>query len=137
MQKLCVASISLADDLILAIGNMSSQEVQAAIDGNLVGKFAAHCNQKADVNCMGWKWIGDCTNSFDEDGDCLIGIFSDVSDFAVIEERASKVAINGDDLVMPEHVPFGLAFTTDRDRGVLFGYDVKSDVHHFFVPAMV
>lgn len=40
-----VAGRSVADDLILAIGQMSESDLQKTIDSNCVGNFAAYCNQ--------------------------------------------------------------------------------------------
>ena len=37
---------------------------------------------------------GNCINSFDSDGDCLLSIFRDTSDFACVEENSQPIDQN-------------------------------------------
>lgn len=43
------------------------------------------------IENTGYSYVGNCVNSFDDDGECLIGIYNDVSDFASAEENALEI----------------------------------------------
>lgn len=80
-----------------------------------------------------WAWQGNCVNSFDEDGNCVIDIFSDVSDFANVNESAVRIELTDADVIQaPPEVPKTLTFSRHVDRDLLIGYDDDTDVHHFF-----
>lgn len=81
---------------------------------------------------MKWILLGDCVDSFDEDGNCLIDIFSDVSDFAVAEDASEEFHVDIEDIHIPTEVSQQLTFYINSERGVLFGYDDENDVHYFF-----
>lgn len=80
-----------------------------------------------------WTWQGNCINSFDEDGDSLISVFRDASDFACSEDVALPFSLTDQDsLQAPAEVPLTMEFSLDVDRDLLIGYDTTLDIHHFF-----
>ena len=87
----------------------------------------------AHVNTLSWYWDGNCVNSFDDDGNCLLDIFVDVSDFAVALE--DTVMVEKPKLIS---APFSdeevaiFKFCFNEARNVLIGYDEDMDIHHFF-----
>ena len=38
-----------------------------------------------------YHYVGNCTNSFDEAGECILSCFVDVSDFAKADEEATEL----------------------------------------------
>ncbi len=84
---------------------------------------------------------GNCVESFDEDGNSLIDLFSDVTDFAQVEENSkeisrerflSSVHIRDDeyDNLMGDFK--NIIFLENKDRKILMAYDNDADVHYFF-----
>lgn len=85
------------------------------------------------------KYQGNCINSFDEDGYCIIpNLYSDTSDFAYNEENADVI----DKREFEKHViiPSDLNKQIGADRTYLYDaknniymlYDENSDIHYFF-----
>lgn len=81
---------------------------------------------------------GNCIDSFDEDGDCLISLFSDVSDFACVEENSDKItreeflkecSIEGFDI--PNKNVIYLHYESQY-RTVYMIYSLEEDIHFFF-----
>ncbi len=76
-------------------------------------------------------FIGDCVNSFDEDGTSLIPIFEHVSDFACVEEQSHEVsqivfsALTGSEDRYDEYL-------FNPERGILMGYNYHQDIHYFY-----
>jgi hypothetical protein len=97
-----------------------------------------------------YEYVGNCSNSFNSDtGDCDIGIFSDVSDFAYQDEHATQLSRN--DFVSLVNLPPELVALEKKydikylayDNGVLAFYvdyiadennnrDPNTDIHYFF-----
>jgi hypothetical protein len=103
------------------------------------------------VNSKPYHYVGNCANSFDSDtGECNIGIFSDVSDFAVQDENAME--LSKEEFETYANVPTQLNQLTQSyqkkylayDNGLLVLYvepvwddetndkDPNSDIHYFF-----
>lgn len=83
---------------------------------------------------------GNCVNSFDDDGKCLLNIFTDVSDFANTEENSKSVSktknISKLNLSVPGLQDIANKKTTtllySKDSDMYFLYDVDKDIHYFF-----
>lgn len=82
--------------------------------------------------------IGNCVNSFDEDGECYFANYVDITDFAQGEENAQVISkkhfldnvVMGDEKELvddPENV-----FLYDEDNDVYMMYHTSSDVHYFY-----
>ena len=90
------------------------------------------------LNESQYSYKGSCVNSFDEDGDSLIKLFSDVSDFAVKEEESEEVSkdiiskfnINNELQNIANKKSTKLLFNKDHD--IYFLYDTAKDIHYFF-----
>ena len=82
--------------------------------------------------------IGDCTNSFDENGDSFIPIFSDVTDFAQVEEEATEIPKWEFEKTIELEKAAGLpaidkmSYWHHKDRDIHFAYDDEKDIHYFF-----
>ena len=86
-----------------------------------------------------YQYVGNCKDSFDEDGESLINVFQDVSDFAVVEEEALRIseasflkAIGWTqelDRLLNHHCQF--LYCTERQLYIL--YDEDTDTHYFWV----
>lgn len=78
-------------------------------------------------------YIGNCKDSFDEEGDCIMPLpWGTVSDFAVAEENAKPISkeeflkhVDGAQKISSDYY-----VTTD---GVYIQYDPRKDVHYFYV----
>ena len=96
---------------------------------------------------LGWEYVGNCTNLFDPDtGECCVGIFRDVSEFAYKDENA--IEISKDDfhsLVPLSDFPHGLKEKIYPKRGrypnlkyffydgnILVLYEGNDDIHYFW-----
>ena len=86
-------------------------------------------------------YIGNCVNSFDEDGDCVIDSlgYYDVSDFGVGDERAETLSWDEFDrevfvsLEMEEIIEgHEVIYLLDRERDLYMLYDSDDDIHYFF-----
>jgi hypothetical protein len=105
-------------------------------DGNSFSEWGYISNSIKENNLEKYYYVGNCINSFDEDGDSLIDQFSDTSDFAWEEENANKISkeefLNLVDnySMLPKHNKFIYLITMSKH--VLMVYDKKSDVHYFF-----
>jgi hypothetical protein len=81
--------------------------------------------------------IGNCVNSFDEDGDCVIDQlpFCTTSDFACALEEA--IIITNPDLMEQLDCPFYNEMGKNVEYmlydGLVILYDVDQDIHHFFI----
>ena len=126
---------------LLEVGNPAAE---AAIELTGTGVYLHSLSTKA-INTIreysGYGLLGNCVNSFDDDGDCIIDIFSDVSDFACVEEDSVK--IDKETFLSKIHMKldefdnsFGqfknVEFLENKDRGIYMLYDIDSDVHYFF-----
>lgn len=84
---------------------------------------------------------GNCVNSFDVDGDSLIDLFSDVSDFAYVEENSSLITLEE----FVEKVGLKIQelskitklsqcdFLFNSERSICMLYNKIEDVHYFFI----
>lgn len=88
-----------------------------------------------DIGCY-----GNCINSFDEDGDSLIDLFDNVSDFACVEEDSilitledfiSKTGLNRSFLINITKLSDS-DFLWHPDRAIGMIYNKIEDVHYFF-----
>ena len=78
-------------------------------------------------------------DSFDEDGESLIGIFSDVSNFAYIEENSTTIN-EKDFLIATKKDMFDIEKLTlnnkiyleSENKEIYMIYDEKDDIHYFF-----
>jgi hypothetical protein len=86
------------------------------------------------------EYVGNCVNSFDEDGECLIGIYDDVSDFANSEENSKEIS-NKDFINLVGEIPkylknkiknHELSYLYDEDNDIAMIYDITKDIHYFF-----
>jgi len=93
-------------------------------------------------------YLGNCTNLFDENGDCVIHLFRDVSDFAWYaglaeckdyseEEREGNKEITKEEFTFFAGTPDFLELIEDCRyfhycNGVVVAYDVEKDIHYFF-----
>lgn len=80
------------------------------------------------------NYQGNCVNSFDDNGSCLIGTFDDVSDFAYVEENSQIVDFSffnkmTNNFKLPEG---NYIFYFHKNRNILMAYNKNSDVHYFF-----
>jgi hypothetical protein len=87
-------------------------------------------NKLASKN-QGTLPVGNCINSFDEDGNCLTGMFNDVSDFAVVEENSKPISRLEFQKLTGSNAPHR-EYLYHSGRGIVMGYDPKTDVHHFY-----
>lgn len=75
--------------------------------------------------------LGNCKNSFDEDGNCLLPLFDHVSDFAVVEENSIPISkdtflkLTGSNASHEQYL-------YHPDRKIVMGYDSEDDTHHFY-----
>lgn len=97
-----------------------------------------------------YNYVGNCSNSFDNDtGECLIGIFQDVSEFANYDESANFEDIEDSNgcgkidqeeflsLVDQSSIPKDIIIDDQTeyhyyDNGVLAIYNPEEDIHYFF-----
>jgi hypothetical protein len=85
-------------------------------------------------------YVGNCVNSFDEDGECFGNLpYNDVTEFAHGDENAKKISKEEFEkhVDIPEHLKKihnsnHVDYLHDKDNNVHMMYDHKSDVHHFF-----
>ena len=99
-------------------------------------------NEADEVNVVESKskekfhFVGTCTNSFDEDGECMLPHFIDVTDFAQQEEQSVKIAKESfiasvDNL---DVLPTGqYEYLMTESGNILMAYNVDSDIHYFYV----
>ena len=97
-----------------------------------------------------YHYVGNCSDSFDPDtGDCLSNIFSDVSEFANYDEKATCEDIENSDgcgkidageflsLVDSREIPNDIRRIDNLeyhyyDNETLAIYDQNNDIHYFF-----
>lgn len=87
------------------------------------------------------KYMGNCTNIFDEEGDCLFPeLYTDVSDFAVHEENAKKITakefykqIMSIDQDLEDTISHNRTYLHDIENNVYIIYDNDTDIHYFFI----
>jgi hypothetical protein len=97
-------------------------------------------------------YIGNCTNLFDENGDCLLHFFKDVSEFAQREADISEDINNGRDILLSQEefesvgevdlkaigkdslkdFLFYFYPETETSPQVYVAYDELEDIHYFF-----
>tara|TARA_B100000700_G_C15063044_1_gene867375 strand:- start:9303 stop:10115 length:813 start_codon:yes stop_codon:yes gene_type:complete len=85
------------------------------------------------------EYLGNCVDSFDENGDSLIDIFSDVSNFACIEEESKKVSVE-DFMIATKKSMFDIerlslnkkTYLESENKDVYMIYDEDKDIHYFF-----
>jgi len=82
--------------------------------------------------------VGNCVNSFDEDGNCTIPQipYKDTTQFAQSEENATQ--INKDQFMQNVNLPNNLKdidaiYLHDKNHDLFMLYDDEKDVHYFFV----
>lgn len=85
-----------------------------------------------------YKYVGNCINSFDNDGECLFNFYNDVSDFAYhIEEYYVEISkgeflknvINNYQFLNKNNIEYYY----DTNKNIFVAYDVDKDIHYFFV----
>lgn len=84
---------------------------------------------------------GSCVNSFDEDGESLIDLFSDVSDFAYVEENSSLITLEEfvEKVGVKREVLSKITklnqcdFLFNSERSICMLYNKIEDVHYFFI----
>lgn len=82
-----------------------------------------------------YHFVGTCINSFDEDGNCSLDIFSDTTDFAQQEENAQEITKQQflSKVKNIEMLPRNeMKYLYIKDRDVLMAYDIEEDIHYFF-----
>jgi len=96
-----------------------------------------------------YHYVGDCTNSFDSNGECQIGHFSDVSDFAMQDEDATEISKKEFDSLVnlpPQLEKLRRKYKTkylSYSNGLIVMYielvmdnnnnrDLETDIHYFF-----
>lgn len=100
------------------------------------------------------QYVGNCTNIFDENtGECLLDIFTNVSEFTVKEEEIRKQIENNTTQTMTmenftkqvniqpiipienlnENFEFYTFPQTIYSPRIFVAYDMKNDIHHFFI----
>jgi hypothetical protein len=97
-------------------------------------------------------YIGNCTNSFDAEGNCLFNIFRDVSEFAQREEEIQEALDEGRDILLSQedfecieavdlkalgnvdfrNFEFYFYPQTETSPQVFVAYDELEDIHYFF-----
>lgn len=86
-----------------------------------------------------FKYVGNCVNSFNDDGECLLSIFSDTSDFANVEENSeivskskfiNNVTLNKFFINLVQKNSTKILYNKDRDIYMI--YDENKDIHYFF-----
>lgn len=82
--------------------------------------------------------VGNCVNSFDQDGNCTINQlpYTDTTHFAQSEENATE--INKDEFINNVNLPNNLKninaiYLHDKENDLYMLYDDQKDVHYFFV----
>jgi hypothetical protein len=87
------------------------------------------------------SYVGNCVNSFDNDGECTSSLpYRDTTDFAQGEENAEEITKTKFDseVDVPNHLKKlhnskHALYLHDKENDVHMLYDTKKDVHHFFV----
>lgn len=79
-------------------------------------------------------YLGSCVNSFDEDGQCTVLPYSDVTEFAQAEENYIELNISQFKSNVSFHSILNKcdSFYFDRDNGLYIAYDSDTDIHYFF-----
>jgi hypothetical protein len=86
-----------------------------------------------------YSYVGNCVYGFDEDGESLLPIFRDVSEFACHNEDAEKI----DEVEFYKHIQKNLIvdgilngneveYLKYREIDVYVIYDIDDDIHYFF-----
>jgi hypothetical protein len=85
-------------------------------------------------------YLGNCVNSFDEDGECIVpNLYNDVSDFAYSEENSIEISKN--DFIknvgnvqdnISNHLSKDVIYLHDQINDVFMIYDIDNDIHYFF-----
>jgi len=85
-------------------------------------------------------YVGNCINSFDDSGECLIAkLYSDTSNFAYHEENyvcidanefAAKVTLNAN---LNSEISSNRSYMFDADNVIHIIYDIDTDIHYFFM----
>lgn len=96
-----------------------------------------------------YSYLGNCSNIFDDDGNCYFSYFNDVSDFANyaekaedemdIEEREGNGSLDKNEFysLVKDSVPDFVRKIKDLNyyyysNGLLVAYDPNEDIHYFF-----
>lgn len=94
------------------------------------------CNQLFENE---YHYVGDCKNSFRENGVCKFYNFVDVTDFAQAEERAIRISKLAFQLfvVIPEEITKAIhshkiEYMYSKLKNVYMLYDIDDDTHYFF-----
>lgn len=95
-------------------------------------------NQVKTNNVTKKRYVGNCINSFDEDGDCVIPDlpFTDVSDLAYQLEDAIEIGPSEFHSKVSSNTDFDgthVVYYKLPDESVYVLYDTENDVHFFFV----
>jgi len=85
------------------------------------------------------EYLGTCVDSFDEDGESLIDIFRDVSNFACIEEESNEISVE-DFMIATKKDMFDIenlslnkkTYLESENKDVYMIYDEDKDIHYFF-----
>ena len=87
------------------------------------------------------NYLGNCINSFDKDGDCVISeLYSDTSDFACHEEESNKITreeftkyVGEVNPELDKKISKNREYLSDDNR-IFMIYDARRDIHYFFAP---
>jgi len=86
-----------------------------------------------------YEYVGNCLDSFDENGDSLIDCFRDVSHFAQMEENAKEIPeeefFSKLSRTQYQSFMFGTEtiFLLSECQNVLMAYLPQTDTHYFYV----
>lgn len=96
---------------------------------------------KASQILLEAKYMGKCTNIFDEDGEGLFPeLYRDVSDFAVHEEDAKQITaedfykqVTSIEPELEDEIGPNRIYLHDVDNDIYMIYDDDTDIHYFFI----
>ena len=92
-------------------------------------QFLENENQK-------YYYVGNCKNSFDDNGNSIIPQFSDTSDFACQEENAEEISkeqfmnlVHDHNIVPTNHE---VIYLITQNEKIIMAHDTDDDIHYFF-----
>jgi len=87
-----------------------------------------------------YHYIGNCVNSFDENGYCTFPNFSDATEFAQAEEDAKEIsqeqfnrAVEIPNSILNKIVDHQIIYLYAEPEDVYMAYDADDDIHYFFI----
>ena len=92
-------------------------------------QFVENQNQK-------YYYVGNCKDSFDENGNSIIPQFSDTSEFAYQEENAKQISkeqfmnlVHNHNIVPTNHE---IIYLITQNEKIIMAHDTDADIHYFF-----